>query len=178
MDKENDNRFIEFNSFSWWCDDDSILYNNRFNLSYYTKEKIENANFPNDSIVEGHIIEISNKSLNCSKFINMETDYFEKIYDEIYRINFEKLAKASFDGCDGGQFEVRIGIKNGFNEYFKKLGLWSPPCVKSKGLQLKIELILKYYEEIIEISEFKKWQNDILKDEYTIYKKNRKRKRK
>jgi len=173
MDKAIDNRFIEFKTFSWWCDNESVLYNNSFNICYYNKEKIENGNFTNNYIVEGYIIEVRNKLLNCSKFINVDAKYFENIYSEIFKINFEKIANVSFDGCDGGQFEVRIGIKNGLNEYYKKIGLWSPPCVKSKNIQLKIEILLKYYEEIIEITEFKKWKNDVLKKELKTYKKNR-----
>jgi hypothetical protein len=184
MDKEYDKRFIEFRTFPWGPASGYELKLNdiSFHSCYITTEQIEWENLRNCEnkikldITEGYVIKVKSKLLDCLNIINIENEYFNKVYTEIYKMNFEELIKESYAGEDGWQFEIKIGINNDLNEYYKKIGLWAPPCTKNKIISSKIKILIEYFENFKEKLNFKEWYKEILMKEYKIYKKKNRQK--
>jgi len=175
MEKIIDKRFIEFYTFPWGPDLQEILELNQISIKLYfiTEDEIEWIDGINKKIKCGYIAKIESKLFKCTKYINIGIKYFNSIYSKIYEVDFEDIVMNSFDGCDGGQFEIRIGKKYGFNEYYKKIGLWSPPCTKDKKTIYQIKKILNIYNQIKKKINYDKRYNEILLMEYKIYKENK-----
>ena len=139
MTDEIDYKFIKFRTFPWGPIDPEDMKINDFNikLCYITDDEIKHIKFyecdiDNKVIINklkcGYIARMENKYLNCKKYVNIDKDYFIKIYYEIYNMDFENIVNKSETGCDGDEFEVKIGKEKGLNYIYKKIGLWSPPC--------------------------------------------------
>jgi len=179
MEVNIDGRFIEFKTFPWGPDLIEVLdlKKIKIELFYITKEEIESIKFHDFEkhieidIKDGYIIKIKSNLLNCIKYINIEKKYFDTIYNEIHKMDFENIVVNSLTGCDGGQFEIKIGLNNGLNSFSKKIGLWCPPSTKDEVSVMEINKLLKIYDAIKEKINYKAWYKNILLKEKEIYKK-------
>ena len=73
---------------------------------------------------EGYVIEAKVKAVKEPKIKYITKDFFERIYNEFYNINFELLVekiKANFDPSEADGFEIEMGIFYGYQTYTKKI---------------------------------------------------------
>ena len=179
MEDYFDGRFIEFKTFPWGPDLLEVLKLKKITvkLFYMTKDEIESIKFHDfEKVIEidikkGYVIEIKSKLLKCIKYVNIDKEYFDTIYDEIHKMDFENIAMNSLTGCDGGQFEIKIGQNNGLNKYSKKIGLWCPPSTEDEVLVNKINKLLEIYDKIKENIGYNIWYKNVLLKENELYKK-------
>ena len=180
MNKEDfiDGRFVEFITFPWGPDIDEILDLENicvklFSITDDQVEWIKGYNFEknkNLNISCGYIATIKSKLLDCVKYTNIEKPFFENVYKEISDMDFENIMVNCITGDDGGQFEIKIGQNNGLNEYYKKIGLWSPPSTEDNKSIIQIKKLLKIYEEIKYKIDYNSWYKEILLNEYKSFK--------
>lgn len=140
----------------------------------YSEEYIKQKGY----IKEGFIIEAKIKAVVAQNIKYIDKDYFENIYNEFDKLNFEKLAIEGNDGFDGGNTEVELIIKNGFNEFIKKVSLWCPDINeydKKSDLNKLLNLIEKikfdeWYNNLY--AQWQDWENK-LEDYYSIFQYNK-----
>ena len=128
-------------------------------------EAIEYNNFDKNidiNINYGYVVKIEDELLKCTKYINIDKLFFDNIYDEIYKMDFESIMLNSTPNRGCGYFEINIGLGKFLNEYLKKVVLWGPPYTKDEKSKIQIEKILKIYETIKEKMNYEIWHNRIL----------------
>ena len=162
-------RFIKFKTFPWGPDRDEILELNNISikLRYISESEIKwikvrnKGKEINKSLSVGYVAILKSKLLECAKYINIDREYFDTIYDKIYKMDFENMMINSETGYDGEQFEVTIGQNNGLNKYFKKIGLWCPPSTRNVITIMEIKKLLKIYNSVKEAIEYNEWYKNI-----------------
>jgi hypothetical protein len=108
---------------------------------------------------EFSMMEITCKGLLENKFIDIDMDTFDRYYEIIENINFEKLSSESKrEVCDGGRFTIKITKSIPFFSVSKQTSLESPSMGKRT---LETNKLLKIYEEIISLPEYKEYRKRI-----------------
>jgi len=148
----NDRRAITIHSYSLWKHRE---FDTKISIYYLPKNSYKE---------EGYIIKAKIQIVRDSKIGYITKKYFDKIYKKFENINLKALKKESYQGCDGWQLEVKMGMLKctnevlyeplKFTEKIKNISLWSPMEDKKRPEMSKLLKLIKSIEAKIE---FDKW---------------------
>ncbi|MCL2008739.1 MAG: hypothetical protein FWG77_11720 [Treponema sp.] len=116
-----------------------------------------------ENVKEGYVIEAKIKAVKIPKIKYISKDYFDNIYNEFNKIDFELLALKALDGCDGGGLEIEMGIYKGLINSTKKLLLWCP-SIDKENKKSELNKLLILIENIKKEINFNEWYKKIYKE--------------
>jgi hypothetical protein len=173
-----DNRKIIIHEFMWRDDifpKEAQMKDVKIVL-YYINEHYYYWNFiPEENRKEGYVILVKIKAVRKPKIVYITKDYFEEIYKEFERMNFEFLACQDYTNGDYEKdgLEIQMGISDGYNKYVKKLTLDVPFYEYQNDEQPELSKLIKIIMNIKDkITGYDQWYSVQWKEWYEWNDKN------